>query len=90
MKKAACLRAGHRQARRVCLREKFCVKKAHCIEGALFAGLALWYHGKNPLVVHFATDKDEDHVIVVFKEDGFWGAISKIKPFIDALSRPGV
>ena len=52
-------------------------KKAHCIEGAMFSASALWYHGKSPLVVHFATDRDEDHVIAVFKESGYWGAISK-------------
>ncbi|MEK7115655.1 MAG: hypothetical protein AAB862_01780 [Patescibacteria group bacterium] len=73
------LSAGGAQAGETCMspRKVLREKKAHCIEGALFAGLALWYHVKNPLVVHFATDKDEDHVIVVFKEDGFWGAISK-------------
>ena len=53
-------------------------KKAHCIEGAIFAGAVLWYHGKKPLVLHFSTTKrDEDHVIALFKEGGLWGAISK-------------
>lgn len=52
-------------------------RKAHCIEGAMFSAFALWYHGKPPLVIHFATDKDEDHVITVFKQNGLWGAISK-------------
>jgi len=28
-------------------------------------------------LVHFATNKDEDHVIAVFKKNGLWGAISK-------------
>ncbi|MBX4215602.1 hypothetical protein KW797_01495 [Candidatus Parcubacteria bacterium] len=52
--------------------------RAHCIEGALFAALALAYRSAKPLVIHFAaTDGDEDHVIAVYKEDGRWGAISK-------------
>ncbi|OGZ03714.1 MAG: hypothetical protein A2648_02045 [Candidatus Lloydbacteria bacterium RIFCSPHIGHO2_01_FULL_41_20] len=52
-------------------------KKAHCIEGAMFSASALLYNGKSPLLVHFATNKDEDHVIAVFKKNGLWGAISK-------------
>lgn len=52
-------------------------RKAHCIEGAMFAAAAFLYHGKPPLVVHFATDRDEDHVIAVWKEGGRWGAVSK-------------
>lgn len=51
---------------------------AHCIEGALFAASVLWYHGRRPLVMHLLTkDHDYDHVIAIFKEKGYWGAISK-------------
>ncbi len=53
-------------------------KRAHCIEGALLAAAAFWYHGKKPLVLHLATTKiDEDHVVAPFQEYGLWGAISK-------------
>lgn len=53
-------------------------KKAHCIEGALFAALALAYHGQKPLILDLrANKKDFDHVVALFKIDGFWGAISK-------------
>jgi len=52
--------------------------KGHCIEGAMLAAAALWYHGHPPLVMHFlALPEDEDHVITVFKENGHWGAVSK-------------
>lgn len=52
--------------------------KCHCIEGALLAALALRFHGKKPLIVDLtATKDDDDHVITVFQEDGFWGAITK-------------
>lgn len=51
---------------------------AHCIEGALFAASVLWYHGARPLVMHLLTkDPDYDHVVALFKEQGYWGAISK-------------
>jgi len=51
---------------------------AHCMEGALFAAAALWYHGQRPLVLDLrATEKDDDHVVAVFRQNGHWGAISK-------------
>ena len=53
-------------------------KKAHCIEGAIFAALALSYHGEKPLILVLrASSKDFDHVVALYKIDGFWGAISK-------------
>ena len=52
--------------------------KAHCIEGALLAAAALRFHGNEPLIVDMeANDKDDDHVIAVFKKNGFWGAVGK-------------
>ncbi|MEK6919292.1 MAG: transglutaminase-like domain-containing protein [Nanoarchaeota archaeon] len=59
-------------------REVLKQKKAHCIEGAMLAALALRINGHKPLIVDLtATDDDFDHVIAVFKEEGRWGAISK-------------
>lgn len=53
-------------------------RRAHCIEGAMLACVALWYHGESPLLMDFeAADYDEDHVIVPFRRYGRWGAISK-------------
>ncbi len=52
--------------------------KCHCIEGAMFAAVALRLQGKKPLIVDLTATKDDfDHVIAVFKENGMWGAISK-------------
>lgn len=54
--------------------------RADCIEGALLASTILEFHGHKPLVVDLRSIKkpyDYDHVISVFKVDGFWGAISK-------------
>lgn len=51
---------------------------AHCFEGALFACAALAYHGRKPLLLDLVTiDRDEDHVVALFAENGLWGAISK-------------
>lgn len=57
-------------------------RKAHCMEGALFAAAALWFHGHEPLLLDLTTtSNDEDHVVALFKQkfgkNYFWGAISK-------------
>ncbi|MDD5318463.1 MAG: hypothetical protein PHF79_01385 [Candidatus Pacebacteria bacterium] len=53
-------------------------KKAHCLEGALLAGLALWIHGKKPLLLDLkTTPSDGDHIIALYRQNGYWGAISK-------------
>jgi hypothetical protein len=53
-------------------------KKAHCIEGALLAATALWLHGKTPLLLDLKTTNDDfDHVVALYKEGEYWGAISK-------------
>ncbi|MBU6447460.1 hypothetical protein KGQ24_01290 [Patescibacteria group bacterium] len=52
--------------------------KAHCIEGALLAALALKLHGYQPLLMDLRAAKtDFDHVIALFRKNGYWGAISK-------------
>jgi hypothetical protein len=59
---------------RVVMRENM----AHCLEGSLLAGLALWLHGEKPLIMDLKSGKgDDDHVVTLFKRDGLWGAISK-------------
>ena len=53
-------------------------KTAHCFEGALLAAAALAYHGQKPLLLDFRTiPDDEDHVAALFRQNGYWGAISK-------------
>jgi hypothetical protein len=65
----------HMSPRRV-LREG----KAHCIEGALFASVALWMHGEPPIIMNLSArlgKGDDDHVVALYKKGGCWGAISK-------------
>src|SRR3990167_7309680 len=53
-------------------------KTAHCFEGALLAAAALSYHGHKPLLLDLVTiERDEDHVVALFRQNGLWGAISK-------------
>jgi hypothetical protein len=53
-------------------------KKAHCLEGALLAAAALWFHGAPPLLLDLkAAPADDDHVVALYKINGLWGAISK-------------
>ena len=60
------------------VREVIRQRRAHCIEGAMFAACALWVNGDPPLVMHLDCDlSDYPHVIALFKRHGYWGAISK-------------
>ncbi len=53
-------------------------KTAHCFEGALLASLALYIHKQEPLILDLKTEApDQDHVIALYKKNGYWGAISK-------------
>ena len=54
-------------------------RKANCIEGALFAAAALRFHGHKPLIIDLTSVRDDDHIIAVFKENGYWGSIGKSK-----------
>lgn len=52
--------------------------KAHCIEGALLAALILWLHGEKPFIMDMRSRRpDDDHVVTLYKRNGYWGLISK-------------
>lgn len=51
---------------------------AHCMEGALLAALALMLHGHRPLILDLKTARhDVDHLVALFKQNGYWGGITK-------------
>jgi len=50
---------------------------AHCVEGALLAGVALELQGRPPLIWDLEAVRDDDHVIALYRENGCWGAIAK-------------
>lgn len=52
-------------------------RKMHCLEGALVAAAALWLQGEKPLLLDLKTEGDDDHVVTLYRRNGYWGAISK-------------
>jgi len=52
-------------------------KKAHCFEGALFAAAVFDFLGFKPMIVDMKAWNDDDHVIAVFRKEGYWGAVAK-------------
>lgn len=52
-------------------------RSAHCMEGALFAAMALRRLGHPALLVDLEAVRDSDHVLAVYRVDGHWGALAK-------------
>lgn len=52
-------------------------RQAHCMDGALFAAVALHQLGHPPALMDLRAVNDDDHVIAVFREKGLWGAVAK-------------
>ena len=53
--------------------------QAHCLDGGIFAALALWRIGFSPLILDLvpAPGSDDAHVLAVFQVDGLWGTLAK-------------
>jgi len=67
------METGYRCPLRV-LRERV----AHCFDGALFAAAALRRLGNPPLILNMiSNNEDDDHILALYKRDGYWGAIAK-------------
>ena len=53
-------------------------RKAHCFDGAVFAAAMLRRLGHPPLIVDLLpNDRDDDHMLALFKVDGRLGAVAK-------------
>jgi hypothetical protein len=53
-------------------------RKAHCFDGAMFAAAMLRRIGYPPLIVELLPNaRDDDHLLAVFKVDGYWGAVAQ-------------
>ncbi|MFA4922189.1 MAG: hypothetical protein WC611_08675 [Candidatus Neomarinimicrobiota bacterium] len=53
-------------------------RRAHCFDGALFAAAALRRLGYPPLIVEMLpNERDDDHLLAVYKRDNYWGAVAK-------------
>jgi len=55
----------------------FLKQKANCFEGALFAAAVLRSLGHKPLIVDLVAENDDDHVIAIYKQNNFFGAVAK-------------
>jgi hypothetical protein len=53
--------------------------QAHCLDGGIFAALALWRIGFRPLILDMvpARGSDDDHVLAVYQVERGWGALAK-------------
>lgn len=49
----------------------------HCLEGGLLAAAALEFQGHKPLMVDLVAERDDHHVITVYKGKYGWGSVSK-------------
>jgi hypothetical protein len=54
-------------------------RRAHCLDGAIFAAAALRRLGQPAVIVDLLPEPgtDDDHVIAIYKREGLWGAIAK-------------
>jgi hypothetical protein len=52
-------------------------RTAQCMEGALFGAAALRMAGFPPLLLDLGAERDDDHVLAIFRIRGCWGAIAK-------------
>ena len=51
-------------------------KKAHCLEGALFAAAILSQHRYPPLLICCGA-RDIDHLLFVYRKKGMWGSVGQ-------------
>lgn len=66
-------------------------RRAHCLDGAVFAAAALRRLGHQPLLVDMFPDPgvDDDHVLAIYRINGRWGSVTKSN-FVGLRSREPV
>jgi len=52
-------------------------RKAHCMEGCIFACSALEFIGYKPLLVYIIAVRDDGHALAVYKKNNKFGSIAK-------------
>lgn len=65
------------EERAACPRNVMVERRAHCFDGALFAAAALRELGHPPLLLDMWADRDDDHVLAIYRFDGHYGAVAK-------------
>jgi hypothetical protein len=51
--------------------------QVQCMDGALFAAAALRVQGYAPLILDLEADRDDDHVLAVYRHRGCWGSLAR-------------
>ena len=51
-------------------------RTVHCLEGAIFGAAALRVLGYPPLLWDLEAERDTDHVLAIFRQNGCWGAVA--------------
>lgn len=57
--------------------EVLLARKAHCLDGAVFAAAGLRHIGYKPLLMDLRAVNDDDHVLALFQIGRSWGALAK-------------
>jgi len=65
------------EERAACPRNVMVERRAHCFDGALLAAAALREQGHPPLLLDMRADRDDDHVLAIYRVDGHYGAVAK-------------
>jgi hypothetical protein len=52
-------------------------RRAHCFDGALLAAAALSRGDLQPMLVDLCAERDDDHILCVYRWRGCWGAVAK-------------
>jgi hypothetical protein len=74
------IRVNHERGGETCTSPVVTLRRnrAHCMEGALVAALALWLHGEPPLIMDLRSARDDvDHLVTLFRVGRHWGGITK-------------
>lgn len=50
---------------------------AHCFDGAVFAAAALESIGFPPLIMQLDAERDDEHILALFRREERWGAVAK-------------
>jgi len=51
--------------------------RVQCLDSAIFGAAALRLQGRPPLILDLEADRDDDHVIAVYRRNGCWGAVGR-------------
>jgi hypothetical protein len=56
-------------------------RKAHCLDGAIFAAAAQRINGRAPLIMEITMLDNNEHFIAPFQENGLWGAMAHSRTY---------